>query len=749
MKNTHKENPRFKQKLALLSCAIALLTSGLISSFYIYRTYMISLENGINHIASQTHLAVPNIKNSFLQMYNDAFIFTHMPAIKDYADYKYNQTKLQEAHRTPKDLLPIISTYFINLIQIRPEYMQVRFIGIDNNGKEIVRVNRTKDGIEVVQQDKLQEKGNEPYFKDSLSLKDGQTYFSKVTLNREHNKIDPAKIVMIRNIVPVIDEKNKLFGFIVINAEYGSLLRASMASLKTEGSMIVTNEAGDYMMIDENGKNTALQFHEDSDYMANPLSQHILSLSSQPEASFEEFFHGKEHFVYYVKIPFSDFSNNSKDRFLGVALIQHKNEFLAPQQKTMEQSLVMALIAICLSPLLAWPLASGMSDHFKNLLLRLTESEESEKKALQELRGIVDNAVDGIITINKQGLIQTINPACVKLFGYSPEELIGQNIKMLMPDKYSQHHDQYLDNYHKTRDAKIIGIGREVEGRKKNGEIFAIDLSVAEISTADSTFYSGVVRDISARKKAENLLRSSNAALIKSNAELDDFAYIASHDLKEPLRAIFNNTRFLMEDHGELLPEDAKNRLNKLLEVSLRMDKLIDDLLNFSRLSRNEVTRENVDMNLLLKDVIQNIAPYIEERNGQVFVEDQLPPAICDRVRVISIFQNLIINALKYNDQDRKIVKVGFKKEHTHDGITETDVYFVQDNGIGIDAKFKDSVFRIFKRLHSPKTYGQGTGSGLTFTKKNVERHGGSIWFESVVGEGTVFYFTLKEKNDA
>lgn len=749
MKNTHKENPRFKQKLALLSCAIALLTAALISSFYVFRTSEITLKNAMNNLVWQTRLLVPSFKGGFLQMQNDAFILSHFPAIRDYARFEDSKKELLSRKRTPETLTPIITNYFKTMLEIRPHYTHLCLISA-KTGHELIRVNRVGNDAELVLPESLQYKGDEPYFKDAISLKDGQSYFSAVTQRKELKGTYPTKQISIRNIVPMMDGTGQLFGLIVINADYESLLQANLDNVTTQGSIFAMNDAGDYTMVNGDKKFRPLQYHNSSDYVAHPLVQKILSSpTDMNETSFEQRVNGVDKIIYFIKIPFDSFSNNANGRFLGIAFLEPKDNFMSVHKQTVRQSMILALIAICLSPLLAWPLASGMSQHFKNLLLRLTESEESEKQALQELRGIVDNAVDGIITINKRGLIQTVNPACVKLFGYSPEELIGQNIKMLMPDKYSQHHDQYLDNYHKTRDAKIIGIGREVEGRRKNGEIFAIDLSVAEISTADSTFYSGVVRDISARKKAENLLRSSNEALIKSNAELDDFAYIASHDLKEPLRAIFNNTRFLMEDHGELLPEDAKSRLNKLLEVSLRMDKLIDDLLNFSRLSRNEVTRESVDMNLLLKDVIQNIAPYIEERNGQVYVEDTLPPAICDRVRVLSICQNLIINALKYNDQDKKMVKVGFKKEHTHDGITETDVYFVQDNGIGIDAKFKESVFRIFKRLHSPKTYGQGTGSGLTFTKKNVERHGGSIWFESVVGEGTVFYFTLKEKNDA
>jgi light-regulated signal transduction histidine kinase (bacteriophytochrome) len=319
---------------------------------------------------------------------------------------------------------------------------------------------------------------------------------------------------------------------------------------------------------------------------------------------------------------------------------------------------------------------------------------------------------------------------------------------MLMPDKYAVHHDQYLNNYQTTHDAKMIGIGREVEGKKKNGDIFPLDLSVTEIKIDDAVFYSGVVRDISERKKAEDALKASNEALLKSNAELDDFAYIASHDLKEPLRAIYNHSRFLMEDHGDTLSSDAVSRLSSLLDASKRMDKLIDDLLNFSRLSRSEVSQVEVDMNEVVQDVVRNISAYLEECNGKVIIGQYLPPVVCDEVRAFSIFHNLIINAMKYNDHQEKIVNIGYKAEHVHDGTLVKDVYFVKDNGIGIDEKFKESVFRIFKRLNSSTAYGEGSGAGLTFTKKNVERHGGIIWFESVKGQGTVFYFTLKNAQD-
>lgn len=739
--------PRFGQKLALLSCVIALLTAALISGFYTYRTKQITLQNSIDTLAYQTRLLVPSFQGGFMMMQNDAFILSHFPAINDYARYENHKAEYIARKRTPEQLKVIITTYFKTLISLRSPYTQVRYIGLKDNGKELIRVKRTPDGPELVEDDKLEEKAGEPYFKDSLSLKKEESYFSIVSLPREHGKIATPREVTIRHVAPVFDGEGHLFGFIVINANYESLLQASLEKVKAQGSLLVINDAGDYTIAKEGGKFENVQFHEDENYISTMLSQKILGLKNSSEASFIENVNGIEQIVYFIKIPFDRFSKNANGRYTGIALIKPINDFLAPQKETLRDSMALALILIFLSPFMAWPLARAMHNHFEDLLGKLTLSKASEKKALIEFKAIFENAVDGLVTIDTKGVIQSFNPTCEKMFGYKAEEVVGKNIKILMPDHYANRHEDYLENYHRTHEAKVIGKGREVEGKRKNGDIFPIDLSVSEVNTGTIVFYSGIVRDISERKKADNLLRATNVALVKSNAELDDFAYIASHDLKEPLRAIYNHTRFMMEDHADELPEGAKTRMNRLLDVCLRMDKLIDDLLNFSRLSRNEITRHKVDMNALVDDAIQNLAPYIEEKNGKIIVEPYLPPAVCDKIRIVSVIQNLMVNALKYNDNDEKIIKIGYKQTQLHDGHEEKDVYFVEDNGIGIDEKYKESVFRIFKRLHNPKTYGDGTGSGLTFTKKNIERHGGSIWFESIVGKGTVFYFTLKEKD--
>ncbi len=254
-------------------------------------------------------------------------------------------------------------------------------------------------------------------------------------------------------------------------------------------------------------------------------------------------------------------------------------------------------------------------------------------------------------------------------------------------------------------------------------------------------------------KKADELA-AINEQLQRSNNELDAFAYIASHDLKEPLRGIHNYASFLLADYQDKLEEDGVNKLNTLMELTKRMENLINALLHFSRLSRADINRNNIDLNNLVTNVIELIK--INQSDFQISIE--IPKSLQikgDRVLTEEIFMNLISNAIKYNDRPEKRIEIGLVMEKPdwasldHPGFYQNlPVFYVKDNGIGIKEKHLDTVFRIFKRLHAQNKYGGGTGAGLTIVKKIVERHGGQIWLESKYKEGTTFYFTLAQPNE-
>jgi light-regulated signal transduction histidine kinase (bacteriophytochrome) len=253
-------------------------------------------------------------------------------------------------------------------------------------------------------------------------------------------------------------------------------------------------------------------------------------------------------------------------------------------------------------------------------------------------------------------------------------------------------------------------------------------------------------------RQAEELAKI-NIELERSNNELDAFAYIASHDLKEPLRGIHNYANFLIEDYGNILNQEGVAKLQTMVSLTQRMEDLINSLLHFSRLGRMELSLQKTNLNDKIQNVIDLLSISQKQTQVEIRIPRSLPSIRCDQVQVNELLTNLISNAIKYNNKEHKLVEIGFleaaalpkqyniyiDKENPQSSV----VFYVKDNGIGIRERHLDAIFRIFKRLHGRSEYGGGTGAGLTIAKKIVERHGGSIWVESIYGEGSTFYFTL------
>ncbi|HOO50872.1 MAG TPA: PAS domain S-box protein [Alphaproteobacteria bacterium] len=366
----------------------------------------------------------------------------------------------------------------------------------------------------------------------------------------------------------------------------------------------------------------------------------------------------------------------------------------------------------------------------------------TESFSEKQLQAILNNTVDGIIVINNRGIIMSFNPACEELFGYTAAEAMNQNVKMLMPESYATHHDKYISNYTQTREPKVIGIGREVLGQRKDKSTFPMWLSIGEVIEDGSHFFVGIVRDLSEQRDLEIHRQLYMEALEISNRELDDFVYLISHDLKEPVRGIYSYAQFMAEDYNEMLDEDGKERLGSLMKMSRRMSELIDKLLEFSRINRSEPHTEEIDLDEVLSGVLEMMDSSIKEHQATITYKKKLPKIAFDPSRCGEIFYNLILNGLKYNTSSPKEIEIGMLDSPNDSG---QKIFYVKDNGIGIPEKHHDSVFKMFKRLHGRDAFGGGTGAGLTIIKRIINKHGGNIWIKSPSEGGTIFYFTLEE----
>jgi two-component system, chemotaxis family, sensor kinase Cph1 len=290
------------------------------------------------------------------------------------------------------------------------------------------------------------------------------------------------------------------------------------------------------------------------------------------------------------------------------------------------------------------------------------------------------------------------------------------------------------DNYQADAEGMVrLGPRRSFELWKETVRSKSLPWQPAELETAQE-FRNALVSLI--LRQADELAKI-NLELERSNIELDAFAYIASHDLKEPLRGIHNYVNFLMEDYAEVLDAEGISKLQTLVRLTQRMENLINSLLHYSRLGRVELLRQPTDLNALVWQAIATLRISQPHQTVDFQVPRLLPTVACDRTQVNELFTNLLSNAIKYNDSSEKWVEIGFVES------TNSPAFYVRDNGIGIPKQHCDRIFGIFRRLHAQEDYGGGTGVGLTIAQKIVERHGGRIWATSTLGQGSTFYFTL------
>jgi PAS domain S-box-containing protein len=354
----------------------------------------------------------------------------------------------------------------------------------------------------------------------------------------------------------------------------------------------------------------------------------------------------------------------------------------------------------------------------------------------ERYRGLLEAAPDAMVVVNQGGEIVLLNVQAEKQFGYKRDELLGQKVKNLIPVGFAER--LVADALRSAEDAlaQQIGTGIELIGRRKNGSDFPIELMLSPLESAEGILVTAAIRDITTRKKGEADLLNKVQELNRSNEELGQFAYIASHDLQEPLRMVASYTQLLSRRYKGKLDSDADEFIAFAVDGAGRMQRLIQDLLAYSRVGTKGQDLLETSSEEALQHALTNLRGAIEASGAQV-THDPLPTVAADEMQLIQLFQNLVGNAIKYQSPGVPKVHIsaiqnGGKKW----------MFSVKDNGLGIDPQYFEKIFGMFQRLHKREEFA-GTGIGLAICKKIVERHGGSIAVESQPGEGSTFSFAL------
>lgn len=358
----------------------------------------------------------------------------------------------------------------------------------------------------------------------------------------------------------------------------------------------------------------------------------------------------------------------------------------------------------------------------------LDRSIRQQREAEQLFRSAVDASPNGMIMVNAAGRIVLANRQTEAIFGYSQVDLLGRPVEDLLPERVRERHVALRGSFLADPQARRMGVGRDLRAVRRDGRQIPVEVGLNPVHRGDQTLVLASVIDITERKRNEEELR-------RSNEELERFAYVASHDLQEPLRMVGSYVQLLARRYKGKLDADADEFIGYALDGALRMQRLIEDLLAFSRVGTRGKALVPTDTSQVFDDALKSLRLTIEE-TGATITRDALPTVPADPGQLQHVFLNLISNALKFRDAEAPAVHVGA-------GRVDGDWLFsVRDNGIGIAPEFHERIFVIFQRLHGRREY-PGTGMGLAITKKIVERHGGRIWVESAPGQGTTFRFTL------
>lgn len=363
-------------------------------------------------------------------------------------------------------------------------------------------------------------------------------------------------------------------------------------------------------------------------------------------------------------------------------------------------------------------------------------------------RGMVEAAPDAIVIADGTGRIVLVNAQTEILFGYSREEMLGQAVEMLLPERFRQAHVGTREGYTANPHTRPMGAGADLFARRKDGGEFPVSISLSPFRVGPELYVFSDIRDVSEQRAAQRRIQELNDNLARQNAELhainqelEAFSYSVSHDLRAPLRAIDGFSQILLKENSGQLDEKGLDRLQRVRRAAQHMGGLIDDLLKLSRVTRAELQYQSVNLSELAKDVVDALRKLEPERGIAVEIAPGLSARGDPKLLRIAL-DNLLGNAWKFTSRTAP-ARIEFRRAETDQG----PAFQVLDNGAGFDMAYADKLFGAFQRLHDTGEF-PGTGIGLATVQRVVHKHGGRIWAQAEVGRGATFNFTLGAGND-
>ncbi|TXH37022.1 MAG: PAS domain-containing sensor histidine kinase [Rhodospirillaceae bacterium] len=660
--------------------------------------------------------------------------------IKSDVAYLGHQEVLRQwqAAQTPATVQALEREY-LSFAENRRLYDQVRLI--DARGREVVRVDAAGGGYKLVPPDRLQDKSDRYYVTDTLKLSPQEVYVSPFDLNIEGQKVETPYKPMIRVAVPIFDENGATGGLVILNYLGQRLLdriRPLKGKLAGGNDVWLANDQGYWLIGPHPEQEWSFMFPGQPQYTFGQNYPAAWQQARGKSGQAHQFWADGDFFTVMgisLSLLRMDETGPAIDAKPTWYLISHmSNSAMMAQTAESRKNHILAAIAFTL-------LLAGGALGIAYYQMQRRQAEKQLWSRETQFRHLVEAAPDAIVVTDKSGKITLVNARAETMFGYDRQELIGQTVDILVPPRYHAAHQRHRDHYVAAPVPRAMGADLELYGQRRDGSEFPVAVSLSPAETDQGMMVFCDIRDVTKERRAEQEIADLNANLTRDNTELaalnkelETFSYSVSHDLRAPLRAIDGFSQALEEDYGDVLEDRAKQYLSRVRQATQRMDLLIDDMLELSRVARADVVKRNVDLSEMATDILKQLA----EDGRQVDVRVQaVRPANADPRLIRIALENLLNNAWKFTRKtDAPRIEFGQIEE---DGQV---VYFVRDNGAGFDMAYAQRLFGAFQRLHDAKDY-PGTGIGLATVQRVMAKHGGRIWAEAAPDRGATFYFML------
>jgi PAS domain S-box-containing protein len=618
---------------------------------------------------------------------------------------------------------------YVAFARHRRFFSQLRFI--DMNGREVARVDREGSAVTLAPPDQLQDRAGEPYTIETLKLDRGQIYVSHLDREPEQGAIKRPIGPTLRIGAPVFDGAGAKRGIIVIDY-LGQRILDRVSDLR--------GAVADIWLVDAQGT-WLLGPRDDASALMDPERRTFAAaypdvwrqMQSVPTGTVEN---DLGHFTYA--------QTEVDPSSAGTGPTQPSWFVLIPTPQAYADAQTSALtfnFAIAAGGLLV--VLGGISFGLARHQIHQREAEQLVRLSEARLRAVTETASDAIVSADRHGIIRYFNPGAEKTFGHLEDDIVGQPLTALMPERYRTPHAEGFARYLETRDPKVVGQTMELTGLHKDGHEFPIELALASSQVDGELFFTAIVRDITVRAEAERKIQDLNRRLLLDNAELEAvnkeleaFSYSVSHDLRAPLRAIDGFSQALVEDAGPLLKPEHHSHLNRVRQAAQRMGLLIDDLIKLARVTRTDVKIDDVDLSEIARSLATNLQDSAPERQAEFVISPDLQARGDPRLIQVAL-DNLLSNSWKFTTP-RTPARIEFGKAVANG----RPAFFVRDNGVGFDMNYAGKMFGAFQRFHDAREF-SGTGIGLATVQRIIHKHGGRIWAESQPGEGATFYFTL------